>query len=55
MTMAALKPTREEVEVLNEYHSALIIYYGAVSNWLKRFDIRVTQNPKTEPAGTGVL
>jgi hypothetical protein len=24
---------------LNEYHSALIIYYGAVSNWLKRFDI----------------
>jgi hypothetical protein len=38
--MAVWKPTREEVQVLNEYHSALIIYYGAVSNWLKRFDLQ---------------
>jgi hypothetical protein len=40
MTVAVWKPTREEVQVLNEYHYALITYYGAVSNWLKRFDIQ---------------
>jgi hypothetical protein len=36
--VAVWKPTRKEVQVLNEYHYALNIYYGAVSNWLKRFD-----------------
>jgi hypothetical protein len=40
MTVAVWKPTREEVQVLNEYHYALIIYDGAVFNWLNRFDIR---------------
>jgi hypothetical protein len=40
MTVAVCKPTRKEVQVLNEYHSALIIYYSAVSNWLNRFDIQ---------------
>ncbi len=36
--MAVWKPTREEVQVLNEYHHALNIYYDAVLNWLDRFD-----------------
>jgi hypothetical protein len=39
MTVAVWKPTREKVQVLNEYHYALIIYYGAVSNWLNGSDI----------------
>ena len=38
--MAVWKPTREEVQLLNEYHYALLIYYDAVSNWLSTFDIQ---------------
>jgi hypothetical protein len=37
--VAVWKPTREEVQVLNEYNYALTIYYGAVSNWLNGFDL----------------
>ena len=40
MTVAVWKPTREEVQVLNEYNHALIAYYDAVSSWLKRFDMQ---------------
>jgi hypothetical protein len=36
--MAVWTPTREELQLLNEYHHALNIYYGAVFNWLNRFD-----------------
>jgi hypothetical protein len=38
--MAVWKPTRQELQVLNQYHYALLIYYDAVSNWLKRSDIQ---------------
>jgi hypothetical protein len=40
MTVAVWKPTREEVQVLNQYHYALLIYYDAVSNWLGTFNIQ---------------
>jgi hypothetical protein len=40
MTVAVWKPTREEVQILNQYHRALLIYYHAVSNWLSTCDFQ---------------
>ena len=37
--MPVWKPTRDELQVLNEYHYALTIYYRAVSNWLNGFNV----------------
>jgi hypothetical protein len=39
--VAVRTPTREELQLLAEYHGALNLYYDAVTNWLNRFDVQI--------------
>jgi hypothetical protein len=39
--VAVWKPTREESQLLAEYHCALNIYHDAAVNWLSRFDVQM--------------